>query len=171
MKRRSAGVLWDMRAHVRTVTFTARGTMWFGARTHTILMSQSRIIFNPMEIFFKTDTPRVLFFPLSLRRLTPSISKTGLNRGRNCGKNKWELVEEDTTWLCAIWTGKTAKNRDWRRKLQKVSTLRYLEIASGIAVSREEKRIRMSAKEEERKEDERANGGWKNSLRGSFTGR
>jgi len=43
--------------------------------------------------------------------------------------------------------------------LQKVSTLRYLEIASGIAVSREEKRIRMSAKEEERKEDERANGG------------
>lgn len=166
MKRRGADVLWDMRALVRVVSHAHDDvygmrynvvciTIWFYCRIHRVTNN-----FQSDGNFFK-DKP---FFLLLLRRLTPSISKKWLYRTRNCRKNKWELVEEDTAWLCAIWTGKTARNRDWRRELQKVSTLRYLKIASGIAVSREEKQMKMSAKEGERK---RETASWKNPQRRS----
>lgn len=157
MKRRGAGVLWDTREHVHTVTFTALqcglGHAWFYCRTVTNNFQSDGNFFQ--------QTTRIPFFLLLVRRLTTSISKQWLYRRRNCGKNKWELVEERTARLCAIWMGKTARNRDWRRELQKVSTLRYLEIASGIAVSGEEKQMKMSAKEGENERDGKR-GGWKN---------
>lgn len=157
MKRRGAGVLWDMHTCARCFTcaqWRLRHAVQCGlghARTTWFYCRRVTNHFQSDGNFFEDRS----FFLLLLRRLTPSISKKWFYRTRNCGKNKWELVEDDTAWLCAIWTGKTARNRDWRRELQKLSTLRYLEIAFGIAVSREEKQMKMSVKEVERKRDSR----------------